>query len=83
MKKSDAISLHAKPGNWERFPVFVWQESGEYVTEVDGRVFRAATQFGLDSRLSDAGVPAPRSLYFVDEPDYETQGRPIKEPSNG
>lgn len=73
MKKSEAITLHVKPGNWEKFPVFVWQENDDLVTEVDGRIFRAATAFGLDSQLTDAGIPMPRNLYFVDEPDYEAQ----------
>ena len=37
MKKSEAITLHLK--HWERFPVFVWEEDGELVTEVDGVVY--------------------------------------------
>lgn len=70
MRKSEAITERRK--HWERFAVFVWEEEdGEFVTEVDGRVFRAHTPFGLDSQLDDAGIPAPRNLYFVDEPDYE------------
>jgi hypothetical protein len=71
MKKSDAISLHAKDGNWNRFAVMVWEEGGQLVTEVDGKVFRAKSAFGLDSLLDDAGIPKPRNLYLVDEPDYE------------
>jgi len=71
MLKSDAITLHTK--HWEKFPVFVWDEQGEFVTEIDGKVFRAATPFGLDSKLDDANIPAPRNLYFVDSPDYETE----------
>lgn len=72
MLKSEAITLHTKNGNWSKFPVFVWDEAGEFVTEVDGKVFRAKTPFGLDSKLDDAGIPKPRNLYFVDAPDYET-----------
>lgn len=71
MKKSEAITMHAQPENWPKFPVFCWAEGDEYVTEVDGRVYRAGNPFGLDSMLSDGGVPTPRNLYFVDEPDYE------------
>jgi hypothetical protein len=48
MKKSDAISLHAKQGNWQRFPVMVWEEGKELVTQVDGNVYRAANMFKLD-----------------------------------
>ena len=70
MLKQDAITLHTR--FWDRFPVFVWEENGEFVTDVDGQVFRASNQFGLDSKLSEAGIPAPRNLYFVDEPDYES-----------
>ena len=75
MLKSEAITLHVqevkKPGNERRFPVFVWAEGEQLVSEVDGLIFRAGNVFGLDSLLSDAGMPAPRNLYFVDEPDYE------------
>jgi hypothetical protein len=71
MKKADAITLHAKHENWGKFPVFVWDELGVLVTEVDGKIFRAKTPFGLDSELSLAGIPAPRNLYHIDEPDYE------------
>lgn len=45
MKKSDAISLPAKQGNWQRFPVMVWEEGKELVTQVDGKVYRAANMF--------------------------------------
>lgn len=68
MKKHEAITLHLK--HWEKFPVFVWQEGQEYVTEVDGRVLRAETPFVLDGLL-DGVAPQPRNLYLVDEPDYE------------
>ena len=71
MKKSEAITLHLK--HWERFPVMVWDEAGELVTQVDGKVFRASNQFKLDTMLDEAGIPMPRNLYFVDEPDYEDQ----------
>mgnify|MGYP006921425481 CR=1 FL=1 len=74
MKKDEAITIHIKPENYKKFPVFVWQEGGDLVTDVDGQVFRASTAFGLDSKLSEAGIPAPRNLYFVDEPDYESVG---------
>lgn len=69
MLKSEAITLHTK--HWEKFPVFVWHEEGFFVTQADGQVFRAKTPFGLDSELDNFGIPAPRNLYFVDEPDYE------------
>lgn len=72
MKKSAAITLHTK--FWDRLPVFVWAEGNEFVTEVDGQVFRSMTCFGIDSKLDDAGIPKPRNIYFVDAPDYETEG---------
>jgi len=71
MKKSEAITLHLK--HWERFPVFVWEEDGELVTEVDGVVVRAKTPWQMDGKL-DGIAPKPRNLYFVDEPDYESAG---------
>lgn len=76
MRKSDAISLHAKPGNWQRFPVMVWEEGRELVTQVDGKVYRAANVFQLDSALDAGDVPSPRNLYYVDEPDYEDYDLP-------
>lgn len=51
--------------------MFVWDEHGELVTDVDGKVFRAQTPFGLDTKLDMAGIPTPRNLYFVDAPDHE------------
>jgi len=71
MTKNEAITEHLK--HWEKFPVFVWQEGDNLVTEVDSRVLRAKTAFQMDTKL-DGIAPAPRNLYFVDEPDYE-EGR--------
>ena len=71
MTKNEAITEHLK--HWEKFPVFVWQEGGDLVTEVDGKVLRAKTVFQMDTKL-DGIAPTPRNLYFVDEPDYE-EGR--------
>ena len=68
MLKSEAITLHLQ--HWEKFPVFVWREGDELVTQVDGVVVRARTHWQIDSRL-DGIAPAPRNLYFVDAPDYE------------
>ena len=76
MKKSDAISLHAKAGNWQRFPVMVWEEGKYLVTQVDGTVYKASNMFKLDSELDAGGVPSPRNLYYVDEPDYEDHDLP-------
>ena len=76
MKKSDAISLHAKAENWPRFPVMVWEEGKELVTQVDGKVYRAANMLKLDAALDAGGVPSPRNLYYVDEPDYEDNDLP-------
>ena len=70
MLKSDAITLHTK--HWHKFPVFVWQEGEDLVTEVDGQVIRAKTVWQMDTRL-DGFAPQPRCLYFVDAPDYETR----------
>jgi hypothetical protein len=69
MTKDEAITLHIK--YWEKFPVFVWVEGNDYITEVDGKVFKSSNEFGLDSKLSVAGIPAPRNLYLIDAPDYE------------
>jgi hypothetical protein len=71
MTKQEAITLHAKPENWEKFPVFVWQEGKELVTSVDGKVFRERNIWLMDTALDTAGIPAPRNLYAVDKPDYE------------
>ena len=71
MTKDKAITLHLK--HWEKFPVFVWMEGDDYVTEVDGKVIRAKSHWQLDNKL-DGVAPQPRNLYLVDEPDYETSG---------
>jgi hypothetical protein len=68
MTKDEAITEHLK--HWDKFPVFVWQEGSELVTEVDGQVIRASTCWQIDTKL-DGLVPAKRNLYFVDKPDYE------------
>lgn len=83
MKKSDAISLHAKAGNWQRFPVMVWEEGKYLVTQVDGTVYKASNMFKLDSELDAGGVPSPRNLYYVDEPDYEDHDLPANDPNSG
>jgi len=43
MTKNEAITEHLK--HWEKFPVFVWQEGDDLVTEVDGKVLRAKRHF--------------------------------------
>ena len=49
MKKSDAISLHAKAENWPRFPVMVWEEGKELDTHLgSGSSAIAAHYFGVD-----------------------------------
>jgi len=70
MTKNEAITEHLK--HWEKFPVFVWKEGNDLVTEVDGNILRAKTVFQMDTKL-DGIAPAPRNLYFVDAPDYETE----------
>lgn len=71
MKLYEVATLHATPENWARVPVYVWEDGDELVTEIDGQTYRAGNMFALDSRLSEAGVPMPRNLYFVDEPAWE------------
>ena len=73
MLKSQAISMHAK-NNWEKFAVFVWDEDGDLVTQVDGKKYCARNVFELENSLDKGGCPSPRSLYFVDSPDYESEG---------
>ena len=38
MKKSEAIKLHKK--QWDKLPVFVWQEGDQLVTQLDGIIVR-------------------------------------------
>ena len=57
-------------------PVMVWEEGKELVTQVDGKVYRAANMLKLDAALDAGGVPSPRNLYYVDEPDYEDNDLP-------
>lgn len=53
----------------DRHHQFAYEERGEFVSEYDGREYRAGNPFGLDSKLSDAGMPAPASLYLVERED--------------
>jgi len=69
MTKDQAITEHLK--HWNKFAVFVWEENGQLVTEVDGQVLRAKTHWQLDTLL-DGVAPSPRNLYLIDSPDYET-----------
>jgi hypothetical protein len=69
MTKDEAITEHLK--HWQKFPVFVWQEGGEYVTQVDGKRYNALNVWSLDNMLDEGKVPAPRNCYFIDEPDYQ------------
>jgi hypothetical protein len=72
MLKSEAISIHAK-GHWGKFAVFVWDEDGDLVTQVDGKKYVARNVFELENSLDKGRCPSPRNSYFVDEPDYETE----------
>ena len=69
MKLHEVASLAAdRPG---RFAVTVWADGDDLVAEVDGVTYRATNPFLLDSMLTDGGAPAPRDIYFVDEPAWE------------
>lgn len=57
----------------ERTPILVRQEGDELVARYGDRDYRSGNPFGLDSKLSDGGVPAPRNLYFIDEPKGDEQ----------
>ena len=47
MLKSEAISIHAN-GHWEKFAVFVWEEDGDLVTQVDGKKYCARNVFEME-----------------------------------
>lgn len=55
----------ARPENRGRIAVYCHLERGIFSAEWDGQKFEAGNPFGLDSKLSEAGVPAPRNLYLM------------------
>ena len=50
-----------------RTVVFVHEDGDQFVAEWEGVEYRWGNPFGLDGLLTTAGVPAPRSLIFVDD----------------
>lgn len=50
----------------ERTPILVRVDGDEFVATYGDQEFRAGNPFGLDSKLTESGVPAPRDLYLVD-----------------
>lgn len=50
----------------ERTDVYAYEEpDGVYVVEWEGNRYEAGNPFGLDSKLYEAGLPAPRNLHLV------------------
>jgi hypothetical protein len=56
----------------QRHHQFVYADGGEFVSEHEGREVRAGNPFGLDSKLTAIGMPAPANLYLVERSDIPT-----------
>ena len=56
----------------ERAHVLVFEEAdGSFVARWEGETARWSNMFGIDSKLTDLGVPQPRNLYLVSPEDAE------------
>ena len=51
----------------DRTHIIVREDGEEFVAEWDGEEVRAGNPFGLDSALTGAGAPRPRSLWLLTE----------------
>ena len=67
MTKSDVLAAMGREP--DRHHQFVYADGEDFVTAHDGREVRAGNVFGLDSKLTQAGVPQPRNLYLVERED--------------
>ncbi|WP_087483997.1 hypothetical protein [Brachybacterium massiliense] len=56
-----------RPDQIDRTHIIVREDGEEFVAEWDGEEVRAGNPFGLDSALTDAGAPRPRSLWLLTE----------------
>ena len=57
----------SKPEYANRVAVRVYEDGHELVAEWGGVEYRAGNPFGLDSRLTNGGVPSPRNLFLMEE----------------
>ena len=56
-----------RPGQIGRTHIIVREDGEDFVAEWEGEEVRAGNPFGLDSKLTVAGVPQPRSLWLLTE----------------
>ena len=56
-----------RPGQIDRAHIIVREDGEDFVAEWEGEEVRAGNPFGLDSKLTVAGVPQPRSLWLLTE----------------
>ena len=59
----------------ERTDIYVFEEGDQFVVEWEGKRYEAGNPFGLDSRLSYAGLPSPRNLHLVEKAEAERLNR--------
>lgn len=66
MSVKEAEEVMAQPEYANRTAIYAYEDGDDYVAEWDGHEVRAGNPFGLDSRLSEIGAPAPRNLFFIE-----------------
>ncbi|QIS38655.1 hypothetical protein [Clavibacter capsici] len=66
MTLTEAAEVMAKPEYANRTRIDVYEDGDEYTTTYEGVEYRWSNPFGLDSILTDAGVPAPRNLFLIE-----------------
>jgi hypothetical protein len=59
----------------ERINIDVYMDGDKFVCEYDGVAYEGSSCWQLDSRLTDACVPAPRNLYFRGKLEGSKNGR--------
>lgn len=66
MTLQEVDEVMSRPEYANRVAVIVREDGDEFVTEWEGQEFRWGNMLGLDSSLTDAGVPAPRNVFLVE-----------------
>lgn len=64
--EAELDQIMAKPEYANRIAVRVFEDGDEFVAEWEGVEYRAGNPFGLDSKLTNAGVPEPRNLFLME-----------------
>ena len=67
MTRDEINARMKRPDQIDRTHIIVREDGEDFVAEWEGEEVRAGNPFGLDSKLTVAGVPQPRSLWLLTE----------------